>query len=185
MTQFQIHRFKQIDSTSSAAFRYARKGAPSGSVFVADYQTEGRGKLGRQWVSPQGKNLLFSILLRPEIKASRAPWLTQIICRSVAQVLRKKYGLVPTFKRPNDVMIRGKKICGVLIEAKGQSSGKLESLVIGVGLNVNSSSEELIEGATSLLEQTKKRQPRSGLLKDLLTQINNDLVGWEKQFQLQ
>lgn len=173
---FKIRRFKEIDSTNSAAFRFAEKGALAGSVFLADYQTQGRGKWGREWVSPRGKDLLFSILLYPTVKASQAPAITQLACRSVAKVLEEKYGLVPTFKRPNDILIRGRKICGVLVESKGRSSGQLESLVVGIGLNVNSSAKDLFPGATSVREETGKRQTRLPLLEALLTQLEKDLT---------
>lgn len=175
--QFKKYRFKQIDSTNSAAFRHAQRGAPSGSVFIADFQTKGRGKWGRKWISPSGKNLLFSILLRPHFKASKAPGLTQLACRSVAKVLEKNFKLTPHFKRPNDVLVRGKKICGVLVECKGRPSGDIESLVIGIGLNVNSRREELIAGATSLREETRRRQPRTALLEKILKQLRKDLKG--------
>lgn len=173
--KFQVHRFKQIDSTNNLAFRYARRGAPTGSVFVAEYQTKGRGRWGRHWVSPRGKNLLFSLLLHPQFNASKAPLLTQTACRSVAKVLEREFRLRLTFKRPNDLLVGGKKICGVLVEAKGRTNGNLEALVIGIGLNVNSKAEELVPGATSLLEETHCRQPRARLLKALLSQLRSDL----------
>jgi BirA family biotin operon repressor/biotin-[acetyl-CoA-carboxylase] ligase len=175
----KIHRFTEIDSTNIEAFRQAEKGAPTGSIFVAEYQTEGRGKWGRKWMSPKGKDLLFSLLLiRPETKAIKAPLVTQIACRSVAKVLKEKAGLLPEFKRPNDLLIKGRKICGVLVEAKGKSDGTLESLVIGIGINVNSKREELLPEATSILEETGKKYPRQGLFKELLAQLKRDLKEW-------
>ena len=173
--KFKIHRFKQIDSTNSAALRYAREGEPAGSVFVADYQIKGRGKWGKTWNSPSGKNLLFSLLLRPTLKAIRATGVTQVACRSVARVLERKCRLQPTFKRPNDVLVGGKKICGVLVEAQGRSNGDLESLVVGIGLNVNATPEDLADVATSIRGETGKRQSRSALLKALLAQLERDL----------
>ena len=178
MKSSRIYRFKQTDSTNSAAFRFAGKGARAGSVFVTEYQTKGRGKWGRHWVSPRGKNLLFSLLLRPEVKAMEAPLVTQIACRSVARVLRERCRLHPTLKRPNDVLIDGKKVCGVLVEAKGRTSGKIESLVVGIGLNVNSRAGDLVPGATSLAEATGKKLSRTRLLKALLTRLRKDLEGW-------
>lgn len=178
MTQtlkFRIHRFKQTDSTNSLALRWGERGAPAGSVFVTDFQTRGRGKWGRKWVSPNGENLLFSILLRPRFKAARAPGLTQLACRSVAKVLTKRFCLPVAFKRPNDLLVRGKKICGILVEARGRATGELENLVIGIGLNVNSSSEELVAGATSLREETGKRQSLPSLLKAILRELGKDL----------
>lgn len=175
--KFKIYRFKEIDSTNAAAFRYAQKGGTEGAVFVADYQTQGRGKWGRKWISPPGKNLLFSLLLRPHFKALHAPWVTQLACRSVAKVLKRKFGLHATFKKPNDVLVRGRKICGILVEAQGRSNGHLESLVVGIGLNVNSAPpRELIQSeATSLSRETGRRQSRSLLLKALLAQLKRDL----------
>ena len=174
----KIYRFKRIDSTNRAAFRYAEKGASSGSVFVADYQTKGRGKWGRSWVSPPGKNILFSILLRPKVSASQSAMVTQIACRSVAKILQEKIKLKTTFKRPNDILVGGRKICGVLVESKGRSSGELESLVVGVGLNVNSKPEELVSGATSILAETGKKHSRPQLLENLLLQFRKDLLEW-------
>ena len=171
----KIFQFKQIDSTNSVAFRHAEEGAPPGSVFVADYQTKGRGKWGRTWISPKGKNLLFSILLRPKMKSSQSPILTQISCRSVAKVLKRKLKLNLTFKRPNDILVKKKKICGVLVEAKGYVSGALESVVVGIGLNVNSTRKELLPGATSILAETGKKYPRKKLLSSLLQQLGKDL----------
>jgi len=173
----KIYRFKQVDSTNSAAFRHGDEGEPSGSVFVSEYQTHGRGKWGRTWVSSPGKNLLFSLLLRPNLKASQAGGITQLACRSVAKVLELKLKLKPTFKRPNDIMIQGRKVCGVLVEAKGRSNGELEMLVVGVGLNVNAKTEELVPGATSLLEETGVKQSKSVLLIDLIKRLKRDLKG--------
>ncbi len=173
--QSKVFHFKQVDSTNSAAFRHAEKGAEPGSVFVADYQTKGRGKWGRNWISPKGKNLLFSILLRPNLKGSEAPMLTQISCRSVASVLKEKLKLKTSFKRPNDILVRGKKICGILVEAKGFNNGRIESAVVGIGLNVNASPDELVPGATSILAETGKKCSRKELLESLLEQLRKDL----------
>jgi BirA family biotin operon repressor/biotin-[acetyl-CoA-carboxylase] ligase len=174
---FIIHRFKQVDSTNSVAFRQSRD-APSGSVFVADYQTRGRGKWGRRWVSPRKKNLLFSLLLYPKVKASEAVGVTQIACRSVARVIGRRFRLKTTFKRPNDLLVKGKKLCGVLVEAKGRADGRLETLVIGVGLNVNASPRELAPGATSLWEETGRKQSRASLLNAILGEMKRDLRGF-------
>ena len=118
------------------------------------------------------------MLLRPPVKAFRAPLVTQIACRSVAHVLRERLRLHPTYKRPNDVLVGGKKICGVLVEAQGRSNGILHCLVIGIGLNVNSKLKELVPGATSIIQETGRRQPRPALLKFLLKRLRKDLQGW-------
>lgn len=178
ISRFKVRRLKQVDSTSLAAFRWAHRGAPPGTVIVADYQTRGHGKFGRKWVAPRGKNLLFSVLLRPSFKAVKAPLLTQLACRTVAGVLEREFGLQTTFKRPNDVLVGGRKISGVLVEAKGRSNGDLDCLVIGIGLNVNARPEELVPGATSLIEETGKRQSRRKLLRRLLAGLKKSLKGF-------
>lgn len=178
ISRYKVRRLKRVDSTSLAAFRRAERGAPSGTVIVADYQTRGHGKFGRKWVAPRGKNLLFSVLLRPSFKAVKAPLLTQLACRTVAGVLEREFGLQTTLKRPNDVLVRGRKISGILVEAKGRSNGDLECLVIGIGLNVNARPGELVPGATSLIQETGKRQSRSELLRDLLAGLKKSLKGF-------
>lgn len=142
MIPFKIQHLPEVSSTNTLALEAAREGAPEGLVITADHQTSGRGKPGRQWLSPAGKNLLCSILLRPPLSQSQAPMLTQIACRAVAKVLKEKYDIASEFKRPNDVMVGARKICGTLVEAISSPS-KLEAVVIGIGLNVNAEIPEL------------------------------------------
>lgn len=174
MLEFQIEHHKELPSTSTLLLNYAREGRAEGLVITADFQTEGRGKPGRTWVSSKGKDLLFSVLLRPAIPVNQSPILTQIACRSVASALRALYSLEPDFKRPNDLMIHGKKICGILTEALSDP-GDLHAVVIGIGLNVNSTAEELLPTATSLFIETGKPQNREGLLAAILDQLREDV----------
>lgn len=174
MLQFQIEHHKEVPSTNTLLLSYAREGRPEGLVVTADFQTEGRGKPGRVWISPEGKDLLFSVLLRPAIPVNQAPMLTQIACRSVASALRQQCSLEPEFKRPNDLLIGGKKICGILTEAMSDPAG-LHAVVIGIGLNVNSAHEELLPTATSLLIETGKSQDREALLTAILNQLREDI----------
>lgn len=173
--KLRIRYFKTLASTNTLALQYAANGAPEGLVLVADYQSRGRGKPGRRWVSPAGKNLLFSLLIRPSIPPSRAPILTQIACRAVAKTLRRNYDIASAFKRPNDVMVRGKKICGVLVEASSRANGRLESAVIGIGLNVNARAEQLVSNAISMRDVTGKNYHRNKILRKLLDQLQKDL----------
>lgn len=142
MLRFQIEKLGETPSTNTLLLERAKKGAPEGLVIVSDHQTSGRGKPGRQWLSPAGKNLLCSILLRPPLTQAQAPMLTQVACRAVANVLKEKYDIASEFKRPNDVMVGSRKICGTLVEAVSTPS-RLEAVVIGIGLNVNAETEEL------------------------------------------
>ena len=171
--RFSVQSFPELSSTNTLVQKYASEGKPEGMVVVTDYQTAGRGKPGRKWISPRGKNLLFSLLLRPPIPAHEAPILTQIMCRSVARVLKDKYGIDSTFKRPNDIMVKGKKICGILIESSS-SKNQLQSAIIGIGLNVNTLAEELLPEAISIKEITGREYSRTALLKAILTQIRKD-----------
>jgi len=168
--RFYIERLDEVTSTNTVLLERARQGAPEGIVLTADHQTAGRGKPGRNWVSPVSKNLLFSILLRPPLSPAQAPLLTQVACRAVAKTLKDKYDVASEFKRPNDLMVETKKICGTLVEALSSTS-KLEAVVIGIGLNVNADASELPPEGTSM--RLVKRQVFSKEL--ILTHILNEL----------
>lgn len=170
---FQIKKFEELESTNTLAQKMAAEGAEEGLVIVADFQTAGRGKPGREWVSPRGKNLLFSFLIRPKIAINKAPFITQIACRSVQKIL-ENHGIASTLKKPNDVMINGKKICGVLTESSATQT-ELQSVIIGIGLNVNSEAQELIPEAVSMKMTTGKTFDLTALLDQLLEQLVNDL----------
>src|SRR5664279_5380227 len=105
MISFRIEKFDEVTSTNTLLLERAKQGAPEGLVLTAQCQSAGRGKPGRQWLSPKGKNLLCSILLRPPLSQAKAPMLTQVACRAIAKVLKEKYDIASEFKRPNDVMV--------------------------------------------------------------------------------
>ncbi len=177
MKRFHIEYFSELDSTNSHALKLLAQGAPEGKVIVTDFQTNGRGKPGRTWFSPAGKNLLFSVLIRPPIRPHQAPMITQIVCRSVAKALQTLYGISSSFKRPNDVMVDGKKICGVLVEAQSRSNGHLEGVVIGIGLNINADSAELLPEATSIKMEKQRIYSRRRILQGILRQLRKDMKG--------
>jgi BirA family biotin operon repressor/biotin-[acetyl-CoA-carboxylase] ligase len=173
MPSWHLLHFPELESTNTHLIQLAKTGAPEGTVVTTDFQTGGRGKPGREWVSPKGKNLLFSVLLRPPVSPAKAPMLTQISCRTVAAVL-KKHGIESTLKKPNDVMVDGKKICGVLTEASSREN-RVESVVVGIGLNINATQKELIPEATSMRILTGREFPRDQILQDFLEQFKTDL----------
>jgi BirA family biotin operon repressor/biotin-[acetyl-CoA-carboxylase] ligase len=175
MITFEIERLAEVTSTNTLAMQRARQEEPEGLVLVADHQTHGRGKPGRVWVSPKGKNLLCSILLRPPIKPSEAPVLTQVACRAVAKALRTNYDIHSTFKRPNDILVEGKKICGILTEAISKA-GLLEAVVIGIGLNVNAEADELPPEGTSMRLVSGKTFELMAVLEDILECLNDELT---------
>jgi len=123
-------------------------GAPEGAVAATDEQTEGRGRLGRTWQAPAGTSLLFSIVLVPPVATARMPELSLVAGTAVAEAIESETGLRATIKHPNDVLIEGRKVAGILAEA---SEGRV---VLGVGVNVSQTAAQLPEGvqtpATSL-----------------------------------
>ncbi len=173
--KFRIEHLSETDSTNTLARLYASKGAAEGLVIFSDFQSEGRGKPGSSWISPKGKDLLFSLLVRPPITASKAPMLTQIACRAVGALL-KTHGIETEFKMPNDVLCQGKKICGTLVEAESSSGGKLEMAVIGIGLNVNTGASEIFESGISMKMVTRQEYIRENLLNSLLEALGHGLA---------
>ncbi len=129
--------YPAVQSTNLAARSMAEDGAADGTVIIAEEQTEGRGRRGRQWISRPGKGLWFSMILRPqEISLAEAIPVTLAAAAALGQGLRRETGLKVTLKWPNDLLLEGKKICGILTELKGEPD-RVEYLIMGVGLNVN------------------------------------------------
>lgn len=172
---FRINHFKELDSTNDYAKRQAEAGAPEGEVYQADFQTVGRGQFDRKWVSAPGKNLLFSVLLRPPLSPAEAPILTQVACRSVAEILRSVYGIETAFKNPNDILVKGRKLCGILTESTSSSPKKVTSVIIGTGLNVNEAPEGVTPEAICMKEVLGKEVSPVEVLGHLLIQLEKDL----------
>jgi BirA family biotin operon repressor/biotin-[acetyl-CoA-carboxylase] ligase len=137
-------------STNDEAAAWARAGAPSGAVVVADEQTRGRGRLGRRWHSPPGESLYFSVVLRPPLPPHRVPPLTLAAGVAVAETLIG-FDLTPQLKWPNDVLVDGKKVAGILTEMSADLD-RVHHVVVGIGVNLNTVAfpEELAAIATSL-----------------------------------
>lgn len=173
--KFFIEYHESLASTNSLALDYLRQGRPEGTVIVAEFQTQGRGKPGRKWVSPPGENLLMTVLLKPPVRAHQAPLVTQIACQAVAEVLKSCCGLDPCHKRPNDLLVNGKKISGILVEASSTAGGVVEGIAVGIGLNVNAKARDLIPGATSIFEATGNIRDKKELLEKILEQISKGL----------
>jgi BirA family biotin operon repressor/biotin-[acetyl-CoA-carboxylase] ligase len=144
---------------------------PEGAIVVADHQTAGRGRLGRSWDAPPGKALLFSILLKPPPER-HAPELSLVAGVAVADTVERSTGLAVQLKWPNDVMLRRRKVAGLLAEARDGA------VVLGIGLNVNQSREELPENAGSLLTLTGREWRRDQLLDSLLADLERTYAAW-------
>lgn len=177
--KYKILHYEKITSTNDLLKELAHEGAAEGLVIWADYQTKGRGRFKRKWRSPKGKDLLFSILLKPNVRNSQASLITVLAGHAIRDVLKRKYDLPATIKRPNDVLVKGKKICGILTEAEG-SPAKLDFIVVGTGLNVNSKKKELLDRATSIGELTGKETPRKALLEEILGEFKKQYRTFQK-----
>jgi BirA family transcriptional regulator, biotin operon repressor / biotin---[acetyl-CoA-carboxylase] ligase len=146
---------------------------PEGALVVADHQTAGRGRLGRSWEAPPGKALLFSILLRPPSERN-VPELSLVAGIAVADALERTLGLSVQLKWPNDVMLRSRKVAGCLAEVRDGV------VVLGIGVNVNQTREELPEHAGSLLTLTGREADREALLSALLEDLEARYSDWSK-----
>jgi len=146
---------------------------PEGALVVADHQTAGRGRLGRSWEAPPGKALLFSILLRPPSERN-VPELSLVAGIAVADALERTLGLSVQLKWPNDVMLRRRKVAGCLAEVREGV------VVLGIGLNVNQTREELPEHAGSLLTLTGRETDREKLLSALLQDLEARYSDWSE-----
>ena len=165
--------FKSLDSTNVCAKTLAEAGAEDGTVVVADFQSEGRGRLGRRWEAKPGTSLLFSTVLRPALPNESAGLLTFFVAISVARALERETGLPVECKWPNDLLLNGKKVSGILIE-NSVSQQNLAYSVAGIGLNVEQESfpEQLQEKATSVLKESGKKIDRTSLLRCILLEMD-------------
>ena len=156
-----VHFAREIDSTNLWIKRLAKEGAPEGTLALAEFQSAGRGRLGRSWEVPEGTSVMMSILLRPKFEPQYAPMLTLVMGMAVAKAV-KKFGFDVSIKWPNDVVVSHKKICGILTEM-GVRDGKIDYAVIGVGINVNIKEfpEEMVDKATSLYLESGREFDRS------------------------
>ena len=165
-----------VGSTNAVAADWAREGAPEGAVVLAEQQTAGRGRHGRSWVAPPHQALTGSVVLRPELPTELLSLIPLAASLAVADVL-STYPLAdpPQIKWPNDVLIGGRKCCGMLLEtsmrATGGASPRRSPVVLGIGLNVNQTELPSGAGATSLRMQVGRSVPRAPLWAALMKQL--------------
>ncbi len=151
----------------------ATKGTGEGTVVVAETQTGGKGRFGREWASPEG-GLWFSVILRPRTQSEHATKLTLLASVAAAEVIRSMYGLTAEIKWPNDVLVNGKKACGILSESKIKGEA-IDFAVLGIGINANFDVEALPsnvhESATTLKHELDREVSREALLCELLDRM--------------
>jgi BirA family biotin operon repressor/biotin-[acetyl-CoA-carboxylase] ligase len=160
-----VHHFEEVASTNDLAKELAARGAPEGTLVVAEAQSRGRGRLGRQWNSPPGTGLYVSLLLRPPLPPTEMPQITLTAAVAVARALKRVTGVAPGIKWPNDLLLAGKKLGGILTEMETESD-QIRHLVVGLGLNVGNRAfpEELADMATSLALGLGRPLPKNSRL---------------------
>ncbi len=159
-----------VSSTMDVAFRLALEKAAEGTVVCAEGQTKGRGRLGRTWTSPKAKGICMSIVLRPKLSPLEVAKLTLLAAVAVSQALKKITGLQPLIKWPNDLLVKGKKIAGILTELSAETD-RVKFVIVGIGLNVNSALNSLPPGATSLKEETQEEHSRIKIFQEILREM--------------
>jgi BirA family biotin operon repressor/biotin-[acetyl-CoA-carboxylase] ligase len=167
-----VHYAARLDSTNDLAKDLGRRGAPEGTLVVADAQDAGRGRMGRQWESPGKVGLYASLLLRPPLPPTELPPITLTVAVAAARALERTAGALAGIKWPNDLLLQGKKLGGILTELETEAD-RIRYLVVGLGLNVNTASfpADLAPTATSLLLATGRRHSRLALLKAWLEEF--------------
>ncbi len=166
---------EQTASTNGDAFRLAEQGAAEGTVVLADTQSGGKGRMGRVWSSPPGVNLYCSIILRPAIMPYEAPQLTFLSAVAVARSIERISAIVPEIKWPNDVLIKGQKVAGLLNEMSAETDA-VNFVILGIGVNLNMTAEQfpddLRHPATSILLESGRPVGRSGFCAIMLNELD-------------
>lgn len=175
---FNILQFDSLPSTNLEAAKRAAEGAPEGLVIVADEQTAGRGRLGRQWVSPKGAGLYFSLVLRLQVESDAWPLITFVAALAVHDALFQCCGLQTDIKWPNDVLANNRKLCGILAETLDGGS-----IVLGIGVNLTSTSfpADLKNTATSVESLTGDIPDRETVLQSILRAFKNRYLVFLKE----
>jgi len=183
LIRWDVHYIPTVDSTQKYAAEIFPKRGRGGVFFGTNFQSAGRGREGRAWIAPRGKALLFSLVLIPRRPGDHHHFLTIVTALAVCEALRSHLALKPGMKWPNDVLVNGKKVCGILTEMVRSHDGE-PGLVAGVGLNVNQGRSsfpgDLSGVATSLSLETGERIPRLPLLGSLMKSFEDQYFLFQK-----
>ncbi len=171
----RVYHFFKTDSTNRVAMELGYEDEPEGAVVLAEEQTAGRGRAGRSWHSERGAGLYVTVLLRPKLSPVQAPLLTMLAGLSAHTAVLAQTGLAAELKWPNDLLIHGKKLGGILTEMHAEPNA-VRFVIVGIGINVNQEkfTGELAGTATSLRRETGRAQSRLELLVKLLSQFETD-----------
>jgi BirA family biotin operon repressor/biotin-[acetyl-CoA-carboxylase] ligase len=172
-----IRVFQETGSTNDVAEKLARDGVKEGVVVFAESQTRGRGRLGRKWISPPRKGLWFSVLLRPDLRPQAATQLTVAAATALRRAIQDQTNLAPEIKWPNDILIRGRKVAGILTELSAEID-HVNHLILGIGVDVNLTPSDfpadLRRLATSLKIETGGPVHRAELAARILRELDRD-----------
>lgn len=170
----EITYYESVSSTQEIAHRLAQEGVKEGHVVISDEQTKGKGRLGRVWLSPMGTSISMSLILRPQIPPQQAPQLTLLTAVSVVLGIEKTTGLKCQIKWPNDILLNGKKLVGILTEMQAEPD-TIHSVIIGIGINVNHREEQFSSDlrniATSLYIESGKEVSRAKLVANIFDEM--------------
>jgi BirA family biotin operon repressor/biotin-[acetyl-CoA-carboxylase] ligase len=176
----EIRYWRQVASTQSLAHEWAREGAEEGALVITEEQTAGRGRLGRSWHSPPYSGIWMSLILRPSIPLTQAPLITLMASVAVTRAIRRVTGLDVRIKWPNDLLVDGKKVCGILTELRGEQD-QVQYVVLGMGINVNITPDffpgELKEKGTSLAIAGGRTYRRVELITAVLKELETIYEG--------
>src|SRR5437016_4891142 len=172
-----IQVFEETTSTNDVVEKMARDGVKEGVVVFAESQTKGRGRLGRKWSSPRGKGLWFSLLLRPDLRPLEATRLTVASATAVRRAIAKQTGLKPEIKWPNDILVGGRKVAGILTELNAELD-RVKYVILGIGVDVNLNASDfpadLRRQATSLKAELGRPVCRADLAIAILRELDRD-----------
>ncbi|WP_069999852.1 biotin--[acetyl-CoA-carboxylase] ligase [Cellulosilyticum sp. I15G10I2] len=176
-----IHYYEKVDSTNEVAKTLAREGAAEGTLIMADKQLMGKGRLGKTWDSPSGTGIWMSLILRPHIIPGQASQLTLLAGLNMCEAIRRVTGLDCKIKWPNDIVINGKKVCGILAEMSAEMDG-INHIILGIGVNVNIKSfEGELPHATSLYLESGKTYLRRYIVKEFLHLFEADYMHYKDE----
>lgn len=170
----EIYYFDSIDSTNTKAKELAEEGHPSGTLVVADRQTAGKGRRGRSWESPTGIGIFMTLMLKPEINPNNASMLTLVAAMATTRAIRRVTGVPAMIKWPNDIVMNGKKVCGILTEMSAQFD-YINHIVIGIGINVHNEDfpEEIAQTASSIYLESGQHIHRASLIEAFLEEFED------------
>jgi len=188
----EIYYFDNIDSTNTKAKELAEEGHPSGTLVVADRQTAGKGRRGRSWESPSGIGIFMTLMLKPAINPNNASMLTLVAAMATTRAIRRVTGVPAMIKWPNDIVMNGKKVCGILTEMSAQFD-YINHIVIGIGINVHNEEfpEEIAQTASSLYLESGQHIHRASLIEAFLEEFEDvyaeylkteDMEGLQKEY---